>query len=98
MRKSLLAIAVMLGSVALDWPAYAQPYAQQRGGSVYGVGCYWHRGRHYCNRYCYREVDGYWFCQPRLRGAGSQAPPPLEFYPRSPNHRRLHRQRGKHEH
>jgi hypothetical protein len=35
------------------------------------------RGEHFCNRYCYLEVDGYYYCQRRLHPAGSQAPPPV---------------------
>ena len=31
----------------------------------------------YCNRYCYREIDGHHYCQRRLREAGTQAPPPV---------------------
>jgi hypothetical protein len=93
MRKSLCAFATLLGLIALDLSAYAQPYMLQPGSGVYGVGCYWYRGRHYCNRYCYREVDGYWFCQPRLRDAGSQAPPLMEFYPLAVPAPRLRRYR-----
>jgi hypothetical protein len=92
MRKWLLAVAV-----ALQWlpgpEAHAQLYFEpQRRGEVRGVGCYWYRGQHYCNRYCYREVDGYVFCQPRLRDAGSQAPPPVWFYPLIPREPRSRRQ------
>jgi len=82
MRKALIAITTTLLGFALPGqPAQAQHYEYQRRSAVYGVGCYWHRGRHYCNRYCYREVDGFVFCQPRLRDAGSQAPPLIELYP-----------------
>ena len=37
-------------------------------------GCYWHRQRQYCSRYCYVEVDGRRFCQERQRHAFPQAP------------------------
>ena len=49
-----------------------------------GVGCYWYGGQLYCNRYCYWEIDGYRYCQPRLGNAVSQAPPLLlyDFEPR----------------
>jgi hypothetical protein len=73
MRKLLLSIAILQALVA---SGYAQPYGQREAG-VHGVGCYWYRGRHYCSRYCYREVDGYTFCRTRLHSAGSQAPPPV---------------------
>ena len=39
-----------------------------------GVGCYWERGRQFCSRYCYIEVDGRRFCRHRAREAHSQAP------------------------
>ena len=41
-----------------------------------GMGCYWERGRLYCSRYCYIEIDGRRFCRERSREAYSQAPPP----------------------
>jgi hypothetical protein len=44
-----------------------------------GVGCYWHRGQLFCSRYCYWEIDGYRYCQRRVRDAISQAPPLLLF-------------------
>jgi hypothetical protein len=77
MRKLLPVIAALLGLAANAASATAQYFAAP--GLPQGVGCYWHRGVHYCNRYCYQEVDGYWFCQPRLRDATSQAPPPVPF-------------------
>ena len=76
MRMMLSAAAALAGLVALAAPASAQYFAAPPAGLPHGVGCYWHRGVHYCNRYCYQEVDGYRFCQPRLRDAVSQAPPP----------------------
>lgn len=39
-----------------------------------GVGCYWDRGRQYCSRYCYVEIDGRRYCRERARDAHSQAP------------------------
>jgi hypothetical protein len=76
MRK-LFAISTLVGLMALAAPALAQYFAAPPAPLPQGVGCYWHRGVHYCNRYCYQEVDGYRFCQPRLRDATSQAPPLL---------------------
>jgi hypothetical protein len=87
MRRSLPVVATLLSFIAFDLAAHTQPNARDRVGA-YGVGCYWHRGQHLCNRYCYREVDGYWFCQARLRQAGSQTPSLLEFYPLEPYNRR----------
>jgi hypothetical protein len=87
MRRPLLAIAALLAPVALAMPASAQGYFGQP--ELRGVGCYWHRGRHTCNRYCWREVDGHIFCHSRLREAGSQAPPPADYYaPPPPRDRR----------
>jgi hypothetical protein len=48
---------------------------------VYGVGCYWFRGQHYCSRYCWVEIDGYAYCHRNLAEAGSQAPPPVAVSP-----------------
>ena len=78
MRCTLPAFVCMLSVMGLALPASAQHFPP-RGGDVYGVGCYWFRGHQYCNRYCYREIDGYRYCQPRLRDAGTQAPPPAGF-------------------
>lgn len=39
-----------------------------------GIGCYWERGRQFCSRYCYVEVDGRRYCTERARDAHSQAP------------------------
>ena len=39
-----------------------------------GVGCYFERGRTFCSRYCYVEVDGHRFCRHRTHEAYSQAP------------------------
>jgi hypothetical protein len=50
-----------------------------------GVGCYWERGRMFCSRYCYVEVDGHRFCRHRPHEAHSQAPvyelPPMALTP-----------------
>jgi hypothetical protein len=46
-------------------------------------GCYFHRGRRFCNRYCYIERNGYRYCQPRARDAYPQADLWIEeVYPR----------------
>ena len=37
------------------------------------IGCYFHRGRRYCGRYCYWEVNGKRYCQERERDAFPQA-------------------------
>jgi hypothetical protein len=85
MRRVLLAMAVAPALVAfgaLGVPAQAQHVGPALPpGVVYGVGCYWFRGRHYCSRYCWLEIDGYSYCQRNLAEAGSQAPPPLVVVP-----------------
>ena len=45
-----------------------------------GVGCYWKRGRRFCSRYCYWEVNGRRYCHVREREAYPQGPLP-EAYP-----------------
>lgn len=36
-------------------------------------GCYYRRGREYCGRYCYVELNGIRYCQERRRDAVPQA-------------------------
>jgi hypothetical protein len=86
MRVLWLAIAGLLAWASLAaLPAEAQ---SSFGGRIEqlpeGWGCYWYRGQLYCNRYCYWEIDGYRYCQPRVGNAISQAPPVLlyDFEPR----------------
>lgn len=40
-----------------------------------GRGCYWARGTMSCSRFCYLEVDGRRYCQPRSDHAFPQALP-----------------------
>jgi hypothetical protein len=83
MRRVLVSMALLLGLMGFCPPAQAQHYEPAVPlGEVYGRGCYWFRGHHYCNRYCYLEIDGYYYCQRRLFDAGSQAPPPVVVAPR----------------
>lgn len=82
MPRAVLAAAVLQGLLVLGSAAQAQHYDPAvPPGQVYGVGCYWFRGNHYCNRYCYLEVDGYYYCTGRLSEAGSQVPPPVVLAP-----------------
>ncbi len=37
------------------------------------AGCYYYRGRQWCGRYCYYEVNGRRYCQRRQREAVPQA-------------------------
>jgi hypothetical protein len=78
----LFSMAVGLALLCFAPAARAQHYAPAvPPGAVYGVGCYWFHGHHYCSRYCYLEIDGYYYCQRRLFDAGSQAPPPVAIVP-----------------
>jgi hypothetical protein len=43
------------------------------------AGCYFYRGRQWCGRYCYYEVNGKRYCQRWKRDAVPQAP--AEFWP-----------------
>jgi hypothetical protein len=85
MPRALLVIAALLAPIGLAAPASAQGYFGQP--ELRGVGCHWHRGQHHCNRYCWREVDGHIYCHGRLREAGSQAPPPVDYYAPPPEPR-----------
>lgn len=85
MLRMLLTGFVVLASIA---PAIAgSRHRAERYDPVVspgGVGCYWHRQRHYCARYCYIEVDGYRYCTERAREAHTQAPvdyPPVVLWP-----------------
>jgi hypothetical protein len=56
-------------------PALAHPVL--RSDELYGPGpeasgCYFSRGEMYCGRYCYIEIDGKRYCQPRERDAYPQ--------------------------
>jgi hypothetical protein len=93
----LPALAVCAGLAA---PARAQHlWPALPPGQIYGVGCYWFQGHHYCSRYCWLEIDGYTYCHRNLAEAGSQAPPPLVVVPaphgyvpsraRYPEHRKV---------
>src|SRR5262245_49733817 len=88
MRRVLVLLAVVQGMLGFAPPAGAQNNGPVPPGQIYGRGCYWFRGHHYCNRYCYLEIDGYHYCQRRLFDAGSQAaapvvvpPPPYGYTP-----------------
>jgi hypothetical protein len=37
-------------------------------------GCYWHRQKQYCGRYCYIEGNGIRYCRERAREAFPQMP------------------------
>lgn len=91
MRLLLLGIIGLLVATALV-PSYA--VARDRADYIEIVppeaaGCYFIRGERYCGRYCYWEINGKRYCQPRARDAWPQA----EFYLEddTPPPRRRHR-------
>jgi hypothetical protein len=81
MRPARLLLVCLAPLVGLSASALAQSYFPPRPSDVYGVGCYWFQGHQYCNRYCWREIDGHRYCHDRLRRAGTQAPPPAGIIP-----------------
>jgi hypothetical protein len=92
MKRVLPLLICLLTPAGLSGHASAQSTFPPQGSAVYGVGCYWYRGHQYCNRYCWREIDGHRYCQERLRGAGTQAPPPIGLVsPGSPVYQQGHR-------
>lgn len=78
MTKSL-AIAVLLLAAALVAPVRAHDPAHPDFVVTPGPeagGCYFSRGRMFCGRYCYWEINGKRYCQPRA----SRAFPQGEIY------------------
>lgn len=77
MRLFIISTAVLVSSMTFVTPAFSQyrpatPPIGFRPGTE-AKGCYIHRGVEYCGSYCYWEVNGERYCQPRLRDAHSQA-------------------------
>ena len=69
----ILAIAIALTGFAITAPAFAhrmaRPYVWD---GPEASGCYYSRGERYCGRYCYIEINGKRYCQPRERDAYPQ--------------------------
>lgn len=82
----LLVVAMMAPATA-----HAHPRSHHRGHAMgpEGVGCYWERGRYFCSRYCYIEVDGYRYCREHKSHAHSQAPYDERMYYDAPRMRGL---------
>jgi hypothetical protein len=62
MRGAFISMAVvqaLLGFGATAEAQHCEPAMPP--GKVYGVGCHWFGGHRYCSRYCYLEVDGYYY-------------------------------------
>jgi hypothetical protein len=73
MRKTLL-IAPVLAVVAGPQEAPAGPRGERFVEvPIEARGCYYRRGREYCGRYCYIEINGHRYCQERRRDAVPQA-------------------------
>lgn len=78
--SQLLIIAAAIITVVAGTPS---ALAEYRGGSVRqfvftpppleAQGCYFYRGRRWCGRYCYYEINGKRYCQRREREAVPQA-------------------------
>lgn len=87
MRK-ILVVALPLTIAATSAPASATPRADPfvvaPGYPVEAKGCYYRRGREYCGRYCYIEVNGRRYCQERRRDAVPQADS-YEFWETEPS-------------
>ena len=54
-------------------------------------GCYFSRGEMFCGRYCYIEINGKRYCQPRERNAYPQGTIYIEESLVGPPYRRGHR-------
>lgn len=72
--------SILLGlAVCIPAPAAGEEYDSLKDDShtaqaeTHAHGCYYHRGRRYCARYCYWEVNGKRYCQERRRQAHPQA-------------------------
>lgn len=76
-----LTVAVALATIAsptcagsrLEPPVLIAPMPPQ------ADGCYYYRERRYCGRYCYYEINGRRYCQPRQREAYPQAGYEFDF-------------------
>ncbi|WP_295557652.1 hypothetical protein [uncultured Hyphomicrobium sp.] len=90
MRKTLL-IAPALAILAAPQAALSEPrrerYVEAPAFQTEARGCYYRRGREYCGRYCYIEINGRRYCQERSRDAVPQASY-YELWP-APDARRL---------
>jgi hypothetical protein len=83
MLKGAMGVAVL---AVLAWPTGAEaqyrpipPHAVGPVPPLDAAGCYFYRGRQWCGRYCYYEVNGKRYCQRWERDAVPQAP--VEFIP-----------------
>lgn len=87
---STIRLAVMLLLLLPYAPAQADPPIRRAGppGAIGPLppldqaGCYYYRGREYCGRYCYYEVNGKRYCNRFERHARPQVdlPPPPESF------------------
>lgn len=74
---------IILALALLAIGGYSDATADYRRGSIRefvftpppleAQGCYFYRGRRWCGRYCYYEINGKRYCQRRAREAVPQA-------------------------
>jgi hypothetical protein len=80
----LTGIAAVIAAVSLSCGAVSEPLRTRHAAPEFdapvGVGCYFHRQRLYCARWCYLEIDGHRYCTERQRDAYSQAPGSPDSY------------------
>ena len=90
MQRMMFAMLALLASICEANATTARraatfPLVQAVPQAPEGIGCYFERGRTFCSRYCYIEVDGHRFCRERTHEARSQAPieelPVIELTP-----------------
>ena len=75
-RLIVLAVPCLAGAAdAAAQARHMRPYPLAVLPPTEGRGCYYDQGREFCGSYCYWEINGKRYCQPRLRDAHSQAGP-----------------------
>ena len=81
LHKSLLLTAAIalagVTSLATAGPRRGPPRILEER-ALEAAGCYFYRGRQFCGRYCYYEINGRRYCQRREREAHTQADPALD--------------------
>jgi hypothetical protein len=90
MRRVLPVVSTLLIMMVPQGAAATSRLDRQFDRPLYPVeakGCYFRRGREYCGRYCYIEVNGKRYCQERLRDAVPQAGFEYFWEPGSPRSR-----------
>jgi hypothetical protein len=76
MRKTFLiapVLAILAGPQAAFSGPRAESFVEVPVVPIEARGCYYRRGREYCGRFCYVEINGRRYCQERRRDAVPQA-------------------------